>query len=85
MALSVLAIAVTQGAPSSALLAGALPFACVAVGVISAWRSVGRDLVSPRQLACAPLYVLWKIPLYVSMWTQGAPARWERTAREQKE
>jgi cellulose synthase/poly-beta-1,6-N-acetylglucosamine synthase-like glycosyltransferase len=83
--LIVLATAVFVGAPSFMLGVGALPLVFVAVGVGVAWRSVGREILPLRQLILAPLYVMWKLPLYLAMALRGLPARWERTAREPSE
>jgi cellulose synthase/poly-beta-1,6-N-acetylglucosamine synthase-like glycosyltransferase len=82
---AVLLIVVSLGAPAPILIVGALPLACVSLGVGIAWWTVGRALVPLRQLACAPLYVIWKLPLYVSMAVRGVPARWERTTRERNQ
>jgi cellulose synthase/poly-beta-1,6-N-acetylglucosamine synthase-like glycosyltransferase len=79
------ALLVATGAGVGMWVAGALPISCVLVGVVSAWRSVGRELVGLTQLACAPFYVMWKVPLYVSIMVRGVPARWERTIRERSE
>jgi cellulose synthase/poly-beta-1,6-N-acetylglucosamine synthase-like glycosyltransferase len=85
LVLVVVLAAVALGAHAGLVLVGALPIACIVVGVGSAWWSVGRESLPLRQLACAPFYVLWKVPLYVSMAVRGVPTRWERTAREREQ
>jgi cellulose synthase/poly-beta-1,6-N-acetylglucosamine synthase-like glycosyltransferase len=85
VAFALVAASVASGAGAGMWIAGVLPISCVLVGVFSAWRSVGRELLGLTQLAFAPLYVLWKVPLYVSMLVRGVPARWERTIRERSE
>lgn len=67
---------------------GALPLwlAAVASGmsgtaVLLAWNSRGRKVLSLRDLACAPLYALWKIPLYLKFVVKRQGA-WVRTRRD---
>jgi cellulose synthase/poly-beta-1,6-N-acetylglucosamine synthase-like glycosyltransferase len=54
--------------------------ACTAtIGV--AWWRFGRALISPRTLLLLPVYVLWKLPIYLKL--LRAPQRtWERTERK---
>lgn len=49
--------------------------------VFAAWLREGRRFVSLGALARVPLYVLWKIPLYLGLARRGAPAEWLRTGR----
>jgi cellulose synthase/poly-beta-1,6-N-acetylglucosamine synthase-like glycosyltransferase len=81
MALVVLSTAVLLGASTLVLLFGAAPLVFVTVGVAVAWWGVGRDIIPMRQLVSVPLYMAWKVPLYVAMILRGVPTRWERTAR----
>lgn len=46
-----------------------------------AWRCGGSRFVSLRSLARAPLYVAWKLPMYVGLARRGAPKQWVRTER----
>lgn len=85
--ISFVAIAVTTGwfglspiAPGLALAAGI----AVSVGVLVAWRGYGRDLLSLRDLAMIPVYVLSKIPLYIAAIFNRQRA-WRRTARKKSE
>jgi len=56
------------------LLAGA--------GLILAWAAGGSRFVSARSLAQAPLYLLWKAPMYIRFVRRGAPKEWLRTGRD---
>jgi cellulose synthase/poly-beta-1,6-N-acetylglucosamine synthase-like glycosyltransferase len=47
-----------------------------------AWALGGRRFVSLKGLAQAPLYVAWKLPMYVGIARLGAPKEWMRTERE---
>jgi len=85
LALGFLGIAALLGASPLFVVLGSLPLVCVAIGVGVAWSRVGRELIGLEQLACAPLYVLWKVPLYLGMALRGIPTRWERTERERIE
>jgi cellulose synthase/poly-beta-1,6-N-acetylglucosamine synthase-like glycosyltransferase len=53
-------------------------------GVLWAWFGHARDLLSPSEIASIPLYILWKIPLYVSFITRGQHKKWERTQRKEE-
>jgi hypothetical protein len=48
--------------------------------VAAAWVSGGRPFLSGGALVRAPLYVLWKLPLYASF-LRKPEARWTRTPR----
>ena len=61
------------------VLAGLLAAAFVAVAM--AWLAGGSQFVSAGALARAPLYVLWKIPMYLGFVRAGAPPEWQRTER----
>jgi cellulose synthase/poly-beta-1,6-N-acetylglucosamine synthase-like glycosyltransferase len=60
-------------------LAGSVALA--GAGLIVAWWSGGWRFVSLRGLAQAPLYLLWKLPLYFGLARRGAPKEWVRTGR----
>lgn len=78
-ALPALAAAAWSGGPCPlALLSGSLALALAATGL--AWRREGRSELTFTVLARAPLYVLWKIPLYVGfVWSRQR--EWNRTRR----
>lgn len=52
-------------------------------GVILAWYNYGRSDLSLRQLAMIPLYILWKIPLYIAFLIRPEQ-RWVRTQRDEQ-
>jgi len=55
--------------------------ACAGIVVFLAWLREGRQFVALAVLARVPLYVLWKLPLYLGLARRGAPAEWLRTGR----
>jgi cellulose synthase/poly-beta-1,6-N-acetylglucosamine synthase-like glycosyltransferase len=61
------------------VLAGAVALA--GVGLALAWINGGSRFVSLGGLARAPLYLLWKLPLYLGLARRGAPKEWVRTGR----
>ena len=50
-------------------------------GTLIAWFAYGRELIRARDLLAVPLYVLWKIPLYVMFFVRGKQRGWQRTER----
>jgi len=46
-----------------------------------AWLGEGRKFVTLSALARVPLYVLWKLPLYLGFARRGAPEEWLRSGR----
>ena len=52
-----------------------------AAALFIAWLREGRDYLSLKTLAKMPLYVLWKVPMYLGLVKRGAPAEWLRTER----
>lgn len=75
-----LAVAGVMGWLPLLVLAGVSGAAGVAL--IAAWWLEGRAFLSAGALARLPLYVLWKVPMYVGLVRKGAPMEWRRTARE---
>jgi hypothetical protein len=61
------------------ILLGVLVIAAVAIGL--AWHAGGSQFVTLGALARAPLYVLWKVPMYLRFAKAGVPQDWVRTAR----
>ena len=55
--------------------------AAAGVAVLAAWVREGRRFVSLGVLARIPLYVLWKLPMYLGFARRGAPDEWLRTGR----
>ena len=62
-------------AVQAVLLAGA------GLAVFLAWIREGRRFVSLAVLARVPLYVFWKLPMYLGLARRGAPGDWLRTGR----
>jgi hypothetical protein len=59
----------------------ALLLAVAGIAVLGAWLREGRRFVSLGVLARIPLYVLWKLPMYLGFARRGAPDEWLRTGR----
>jgi len=77
--LPALFLAIARGdAVPAALLGAALALAVAATGL--AWYREGRATLSLLTLARAPLYVLWKIPLYFGFFA-SRQTEWNRTRR----
>ena len=51
------------------------------LAVFAAWLREGKAFISLGVLARLPLYVLWKLPMYVGLARGGAPKEWLRTGR----
>lgn len=64
-----------------ALLPATAALGLLVTAVVLAWARHGRSVISLRDLACAPLYVLWKVPLYL-MFALKRQAAWVRTRRD---
>jgi cellulose synthase/poly-beta-1,6-N-acetylglucosamine synthase-like glycosyltransferase len=54
--------------------------AAALAGIIAAWVAEGRHELTLRALALAPLYILWKVPLYLRFFT-ARQRGWNRTPR----
>jgi hypothetical protein len=52
-----------------------------AAAVLLAWLGFGRGVISLASLAFAPLYALWKIPLYLGFVVRRQ-VEWVRSDRE---
>lgn len=80
IALVLASLGVASPAPALFLL---LLAAGCALAVLAAWSQFGRALIPLATLLGAPLYVLWKIPIYVSFLFRRE-RRWVRTERDQE-
>lgn len=69
------------GGPSVPLGLALAALLCVVFGVGLGWLGYGRRLVPFRYLLAAPLYLLWKVPLYLSFSLGRRERRWRRTER----
>lgn len=94
LALLVLVTCMSGGVAGTASLAGATPIPflmllsnllLVAIATLLAWARFGRHVVPLGVLMSAPLYLAWKIPLYVSILFRQRGPEWIRTARSVEE
>ena len=49
--------------------------------VFVAWVREGREFISLGVLARLPLYLIWKLPMYLGLARRGTPKEWLRTGR----
>jgi len=73
-------VAALGGSPYPAVVA-ATSVALVGVAVLLGWARFGRGLIPFRSLAVAPLYLLWKVPIYLRYFTGRREREWRRTDR----
>ena len=59
----------------------ALSLCAIGVGVLAGWYAYGRQLVRARDLLSIPLYLVWKLPLYIGFFARRKQQSWERTER----
>jgi cellulose synthase/poly-beta-1,6-N-acetylglucosamine synthase-like glycosyltransferase len=64
-------------------LVAAAGLTAVAVAVLLGWAKFARHTLPFRYLLHVPFYVLWKLPLYLSLLVGRKQKTWERTARRQ--
>lgn len=63
------------------LMVSAMNTGLILVTLTIAWCSFGRSVISLRQLAGVPLYVLAKVPMYLRALGSKRQASWVRTGR----
>jgi hypothetical protein len=63
--------------PAVVLAAGG---GAVVLSILAAWARFGRERLPLRSLLAAPLYILWKVPIYVAFLLRPQRA-WIRTER----
>ena len=51
------------------------------IAVFVAWIREGREFISLGVLVRLPLYVIWKLPMYLGLARRGTPKEWLRTGR----
>jgi cellulose synthase/poly-beta-1,6-N-acetylglucosamine synthase-like glycosyltransferase len=51
------------------------------LALAAAWAREGRQFASGTTLLRLPLYIFWKIPMYLGLARRGAPKEWLRTGR----
>ena len=76
-----IALALSFGAAWWPIAVQAILLVVAGFVVFLAWLREGRRFVSLAVLARIPLYVLWKLPLYLGLARRGAPGEWLRTGR----
>lgn len=69
------------GGPSCPMWLALAGFVAVVSGVALGWARYGRQMVPFRYLLVSPLYLLWKVPLYLSFLLGRRERRWRRTER----
>jgi cellulose synthase/poly-beta-1,6-N-acetylglucosamine synthase-like glycosyltransferase len=74
-----LVVATATGASMAPALVLAGSLGLAVIGLAAAWASGGSRFVSLSGLGRAPLYVLWKLPMYLGLARRGAPKEWLRT------
>lgn len=77
---ALIAMAIISGDWAPAILAGtAFAYACTLL--MAAWWRYGRAMLPFAALLRVPLYIVWKIPIYLGLFTRSQ-TRWNRTERE---
>ncbi|MGB8330246.1 MAG: glycosyltransferase family 2 protein [Polyangiales bacterium] len=69
------------GGPSYPLQIVGVALGFVTLGVAVGWARYGRETIPFRYLLLVPLYVLWKVPLYLSFLFGRRERAWRRTER----
>ena len=73
------------GGPWAAFRIATSAMGCITAGVLGAWAVYGRATIPLRYLLAVPLYVAWKIPIYLTYLVRKRQKTWERTARDPAE
>ena len=81
LALGAAGLVILAGGPVFPAGIAAIALALVGLGVAMGWARYGRKAVPFRYLLLVPLYVIWKIPLYVSFLFGRRERQWRRTER----
>ena len=79
MIMILLLLGLTAGFLPAFVLAFVMMFAGVAV--LCGWRIVGRAILPFTTLLRVPIYIAWKLPIYLRL-ARGADRRWTRTERD---
>jgi len=69
------------GAKLAVVLLLAVPLLLSAIGLTLAWRAGGSRFIRAEILLRAPMYLAWKLPLYLGFLRRGVPKNWQRTDR----
>lgn len=70
-----------SGADSRPAMLLLVLLALVALALLAAWWREARALLPARDLLRAPLYLLWKLPVYLAFFTRRQTG-WNRTGRD---
>jgi cellulose synthase/poly-beta-1,6-N-acetylglucosamine synthase-like glycosyltransferase len=70
------------GGPWTAFRIACAALGCITAGVLGAWAVYGRPAIPLRALLAVPLYVAWKIPIYLGYLVRRRQKTWERTERD---
>lgn len=62
-----------------------LGLGAVAAAVLIAWIFFGRATLPLRHMVFIPIYLVWKVPLYLALLVGRRQKKWERTARQHEE
>ena len=83
--LTILALLVVAGLGFASSFAPAIALAAIigvaGLSVLGGWYAVGRKILPFATLLRVPLYILWKLPIYLKL-ARGADRRWTRTERD---
>ena len=74
-------VLVLIGGPTFPAWIAGIALGLVGLGVAIGWARYGREAVPFRYLLLVPLYLLWKVPLYVSFLFGRRERKWRRTDR----
>lgn len=74
-------VAVLIGASAWPVLVQLVTGIAAGVALAIAWAREGRRFASGSTILRLPLYLLWKIPLYLGLARRGKPDEWLRTGR----
>jgi cellulose synthase/poly-beta-1,6-N-acetylglucosamine synthase-like glycosyltransferase len=76
-------VAASGGPLFPAVIAGGA-LILVVLGVATGWARYGARAIPLRYLLLAPIYVIWKLPLYVAFLLGRRERRWLRTRRSRR-
>jgi cellulose synthase/poly-beta-1,6-N-acetylglucosamine synthase-like glycosyltransferase len=80
--LGTFALAMLTGGSKVPVTLSLLAFSGLAISVLGAWIKFGGAEFPLRYIFMVPLYVLWKIPLYLAFIVRGKHKSWDRTQRK---
>lgn len=76
------ALAMLPGGSKVPVGVSLLALGAVGTSVLAAWTKFGGDKLPLRYAFLVPLYMMWKIPLYLSFFVHGKHKSWDRTQRK---